>query len=278
MKFIKRVEDAVRGAAETTRTWFDPPLTSEAEPLEIREAIVDDVEQRVEPIDSGRRVLPFNRVSVVVLAPQKADRARLEAALGGLRDAIRARLGELQCSLPPNFVVDVRYIKQPRPEWTADQRLAIDYDARPASTVTTAPPGAASAPPLTLTVVRGHATQASYTLTAPQIHIGRTPKPVDGRGRPRLNHIVFVEGEDEHSRTVGRAHASIRFDAQRGEYRLFDDGSHNGTRVIRNGTSIDVVARDPTGVVIRPGDEIEFGTAAVRVEASVPDSTPSLGR
>jgi hypothetical protein len=273
MKFIKRVEDAVRGAAETTKTWFDPPLSGDAQPLEIREAIIDDVEQHVEPVDSGRRVLPFNRISIVLLAADKTQRARLDAALAGLRDAMRTRLAEIQCPLPPAFDVDVRYVKQPRPEWAPDQRMAIDYDARQAVEAAAAP-ALSMAPALTLTVVRGQATQESYTLRAAHIHIGRTAKPVDGRGRPRLNHVVFVEGDDEHSRTVGRAHASIRFDPDRREYRLFDDGSHNGTRVVRDSVSIDVLPRDPTGVVIRPGDELEFGTAAVRVEVP-PVTTPA---
>jgi hypothetical protein len=274
MKFMKRVEDAVRGAAETTKTWFDPPLTDNAQPLEIREAVIDDIERHVEPVDSGRRALPFNRVTVIVLAPDKSDRARLEAALGGIADAVRNRLAEIQCPAPPGFTIEVRYTKQPRPEWTPGQRLAIDYNVRAAAVGATAatPP---LAPPLTLTVVRGEATQPTFTLAGPHIHVGRTAKPVDGRGRARINHVVFVEGSDEHSRTVGRAHASIRFDADRGEYRLFDDGSHNGTRVLRDGRSLDVVPRDPTGVVIRSGDEIEFGTAAVTVTFGSAQDTES---
>ena len=262
-QFLRRMEGAVRGAAETTKALFDPPLTPDAEPLEIREAIIDDVEQHVEPIDSGRRVLPFNRVSVIILATQKTDRARLEATLADIREGVRTRLNEIQCALPPGFEIEVRYIKQARPEWTPDQRIAIDYDARHQPEPATAAPG--ELPSLEITVIRGQATEPSYTVSAPRVCIGRTPKPVDGRGRPRLNHVVFVEGADEHSRTVGRAHASIHYDPDRGEYRLFDDGSHNGTRVIRNGAQIDVIPRDPTGVMLRSGDEIEFGTAAVRV-------------
>ena len=261
---LRQLSGVIKGAAETTKTWFDPPLTSDAEPLEIREAIIEDVALHVEPVDGGRRMLPFNRVSVVVLAPNKMEKARLEGALGGLRDGVRKRLAEIQCALPPTFEIELRYVKHPRPEWAPEQRLAIDYDSRAADTATAT--AAVAAAGLTITVLRGEATESTYTLTAPHINIGRTAKPVDGRGRPRLNQVVFVEGADDHSRTVGRAHASIRFDAGRGEYRLFDDGSHNGTRIIRNGTSIEVVPHDPTGVTIRSGDEIELGTAAIRVD------------
>jgi hypothetical protein len=121
-------------------------------------------------------------------------------------------------------------------------------------------------PQIRITVIRGSATQESYTLTESAVRIGRTATPVDSRGRSRRNHVVFLEEGDAHSQTVGRAHASIHYDRERREYRLFDDGSHNGTRLIRNGTTVDVQPRDPVGVAVSSGDEIEFGTAAIRVE------------
>jgi hypothetical protein len=232
--FFKRAEEAIRTAAETTKTWFDPPLAADAEPLEVREAIIDDVERRVEPVEGGRRVLPFNRVTIVVLAANKTDRARLEAALADLKDAIRTRLGEIQCPLPRGFDVDVRYVKQARPEWSETQRIALDYEARQPEPEAAEAPG--TVPQIKIKVVRGKAMQPSYTLTGPQVNIGRTPKPIDRRGRPRVNHVVFLEGADEHSNTVGRAHASIRYDAERREFRLFDDGSHT-TRAIRPASS-----------------------------------------
>jgi hypothetical protein len=114
-------------------------------------------------------------------------------------------------------------------------------------------------------VVRGAATKANYAFSERQIRIGRTENPVDDDGHPRHNHVVFLEEADEHCRTVGRSHASIRYQPDRREFRLFDDGSHNGTRIIRDGRMLDVTARDPVGVTIVSGDEIVLGTAAVRV-------------
>ena len=121
-------------------------------------------------------------------------------------------------------------------------------------------------PVLRVNVVRGQATQASYTLSELQVRIGRTAASPDHTGRPRHNHVVFVEEGDAYSATVGRAHASIRYDDARREYRVFDDGSHNGTRVVRSGTMINVVARNPVGVTILSGDEVQLGTAAISVE------------
>ena len=96
--------------------------------------------------------------------------------------------------------------------------------------------------------------------------VGRGVEPVDHAGRVRRNHVAFVEEADEVAETVGRAHARFRWNAAAGEYRVFDEGSSNGTYVLRGGASIRVPARDPRGVRVRSGDEIQFGRARVRIK------------
>ena len=119
---------------------------------------------------------------------------------------------------------------------------------------------------LRITIARGQATHASYTFAESHVRIGRSAQPIDGLGRPRTNQVVFLEDGDDHTRTVGRAHASIRYDTTRREYRVFDDGSHNGTRVMRDGALFEVKPHDPVGVTLRSGDEIQVGTAALRIQ------------
>ena len=93
-ELLTRVDGALRAAVQRVQLWFDPPLDREAAPLEVREAIVEDVEQRVESVGAGRRVLPYNRITVTLLAADKPSRARLQAALAGLQESIVARLTE----------------------------------------------------------------------------------------------------------------------------------------------------------------------------------------
>jgi hypothetical protein len=243
---------------------IDPPLSADAQPLEIKEAIIDAIEQRAVPAGEGNRVLPHNQIAVTVLAPTADDRLALQAVLANLQETLVNRLAEVRCEVPAGFCANVQYTRRPRPHWTPEQRLAVEYSARERITTTDVSRG--EPPPLRVTILRGHATQTAYTLTEPHVHIGRTALPVDSAGRPRRNHIVFVEDGDECSNSVGRAHASIRFEPARGEYRVFDDGSRNGTRVMRNGTTLEIVRRDPTGVTLLSGDEIHLGTAAIRVE------------
>jgi hypothetical protein len=77
--------------------------------------------------------------------------------------------------------------------------------------------------------------------------------------------VAFLENDSADNRTVTRGHAIIRFDARRGEHRLFDEGSANGTRVVRSGVVIEVPKRDPVGVCLRSGDEVHLGKAALRI-------------
>jgi pSer/pThr/pTyr-binding forkhead associated (FHA) protein len=262
--FFTRVDGKVRSAVHRVQTWFDPPLDGEAKPLEIREAIIEDIEQRVEPAGAGRRVLPYNRVTVTVLAADKPSRARLQAALAGVQESVAERLNEIRCAIPAGFAVETRYVTRPASTWAPDQRLAFDYQMREVANGPT--PAPEELPRLRITIGRGQATHASYTFAESHVRIGRSAQPIDGGGRPRSNNVVFLEDGDNDSRTVGRAHASIRYDSTRREYRVFDDGSHNGTRVMRDGALFEVKPHDPVGVTLRSGDEIQLGTAAVRVQ------------
>ena len=119
---------------------------------------------------------------------------------------------------------------------------------------------------LQVTLLAGTATQPVYTIESPTVLVGRGVEPVDHAGRVRRNHVAFVEEANDMAETVGRAHARFTWDAAAGEYRVFDEGSSNGTRVLRGGASISVPARDPRGVRVRSGDEIQFGRARVRIK------------
>ena len=80
----------------------------------------------------------------------------------------------------------------------------------------------------------------------------------------RRNDVVFEEGADEANGTVSRRHAHIKLED--GEYRICDDGSEFGTRVFRDGRSIEVPAGNRRGERLRPGDEIYLGRACLRFE------------
>ena len=95
--------------------------------------------------------------------------------------------------------------------------------------------------------------------------IGRLVELTDDEQRVvRRNDIVFEEGADEANGTVSRKHAHIKLEA--GAYRICDDGSEYGTRIFRQGRTIEVPEGNRRGERLRPGDEIYLGRACVRFD------------
>src|SRR5580765_7527094 len=93
------------------------------EPLEIALAILDAVEQRIEPTGRGTRVFPFNRIEVSVAAPSREARGRLEAVFGGdtpLQARILDRLRSAGCS-PVDVVVEFQYVDAAGAQWHAPE-------------------------------------------------------------------------------------------------------------------------------------------------------------
>lgn len=269
-EFLEKSRQLLQTVASRVGKAIDPPLASDATPLDIQHAIVEAVESRAQPVGGGRRALPDACVKVRIIAKDAAEQRALELVLAGLEARVLKRLREVECDLPRGFRLEIAYLRRRPAGWAPDQPMHIEYEAEAPARGERAESRHAETPPpaLTITVVRGRATSAAYTLREPRIRIGRSAAPVDDRGHARHNHVAFTEDDEAHSRTVGRGHAEIRYDAARDEYRIFDEGSANGTRVIRGGEVISVPPRDPFGIAIRPADELEFGTAAVRVEIS----------
>jgi hypothetical protein len=257
-----RLSEIGRDLQSRLKKFFDTPLDAAATPLEISQAVLDDVERRVEPVGRGRRVFPYTRL-VLRVRQVHADRAPLESALEGIDLKIRERLAEVRCEVPRTIDVRVTFLKKAPSEWRADQMFGIEYFREPEIPVVAEPP-----PPLPavhVAVLRGAATENSYTFTEPVISIGRSPDLTDELGRIRRNRVAFLDTVDGVTETVGRAHARIRFDTASREYRVFDDGSSNGTAIIRGGATIAVPPRDPRGVRVQSGDEVQVGRAVIKL-------------
>jgi hypothetical protein len=260
-QIVDRAKQLSRTMAGRLRRAVDPPLAPDAAPLEIRHFIVEAIEARVQPTGGGRRRLPDSLVEVKIVAADPAGQRALRSTLVDLQSAVLARLKELSCEVPAGFAVHVAYLKRAPAGWPADQLLAIDY-SQPGAAASVPPSGT---PALTLTVVRGSAAQPAFTFTVPIVRVGRSPAPHDDRGRARRNDVAFLEDGNDESMTVTRGHCEIRYNRAGGGYRIFDERSANGTRIVRGGEVIEVPAGDPIGVAIMDGDELQFGNAAVRV-------------
>jgi hypothetical protein len=251
MSLFSEIEKTIeRGFRHWTERMFGPGQADDL--VLVHHAILEEIESKVETVARGRRVFPFPRVIVTLVAAEPGRRAVLENAFGQrLGEDIRESLKAAGCEIPRGFAVEVHTAE------TGDQPFAIEYR--------TDRPVAATTATARLIVIKGKTAQTEYLLEKARINIGRMAELTDSDQRmTRRNDVVFEEGADDANGTVSRKHAHIKLEA--GDYRLCDDGSEFGTRVFRDGRSIDVPAGNRRGEKLRPGDEIYLGRACLRFE------------
>jgi hypothetical protein len=254
MSLFGEIEKTVeRGFRRWTERMFGAAESSDL--VIVHRAILEEIEGKVQVVARGRRVFPFARLVVTLTGADEERRAILQGAFGErLPDDIREMLDAAGCERPRGFAVEVRTSS------AGEGAYDIEYFAD-------APKPAAAAPPEAgrLVVVKGKTERGEYTLERSRTNIGRLAELTDSDHRVvRRNDVVFEEGADDVSATVSRRHAHIRI--EEGEYRLADDGSEFGTRVFREGRSIEVPAGNRRGERLRPGDEIYLGRACLRFE------------
>jgi hypothetical protein len=240
-------------------------------PLEIVHAVLDRAEHEIQEIGRGRRVFPFNRVKLLIVAGphDKEGRARLAAVLEGppaLAERIADRLRAAGCAIA-TVETAVEYVRRPGAGWPSpDFHVEFDRTAEPVSAAPEPPPPAIQdVPKIRLTVAKGSAEHRAYAFTGGRIDIGRRAEILDQRQRLiRTNHVAFAEDGSEANGTVSRRHAHIEFSARDNGYRLWDDRSAHGTSIVRGGRTIKVPA-GARGAKLETGDEIALGQARLRV-------------
>jgi hypothetical protein len=250
-EFEKTME---RGFRRWTERMFGPAESNEL--LLVHRAVLEELGTKIQTVARGKRVFPFARLVVTLVAADADRRTLLQAAFGEngrLENDIREALEGAECEVPRGFSVEVRTAE------TGAGAFAIEYAVAAAGT------GHRPAAAGRLTVVKGKTDREQYVLEKPRTNIGRMGELTDSEQRVvRRNDVVFEEGADQANATVSRKHAHIR--REDGEYRLCDDESEFGTRVFRDGRSIDVPAGNRRGEKLRPGDEIYLGRACLRFE------------
>ena len=241
---------------------------SATSPIEIVHRVLDRAEAEIQEIGRGRRVFPFNRVRVQVIAGDKESRARIAAVTDGppsLSDRLIDRLRSSGCAIDWLDAVVVP-VRRRGADWS-DADFHVDFEradlnaARPPS-----PDHAGNAiVRLKLTVLKGTAEQRSYAFTSGRVDIGRRSDVVDHRQRLiRTNHVAFTEDGADENRTVSRKHAHIEFSEADRCYRVWDDRSAHGTTIMRNGRPIRVPA-GARGTKLETDDEIVLGQGRLKV-------------
>jgi hypothetical protein len=259
MSFFSEIEKSIeREFRKWTQRAFGPAESDEL--LLVHRAILEETEGKIQTLRRGSRIFPFNHLVVRCFSPDPAKRALFEAAFGQnrrLENDIRECLAGARCELPAGFSVEIETAE------SGPKAFEILYEVRKAPIPSTTKPAPARA-----AVIRGKANLDSFLLNKPRTNIGRLAELTDARHRVmRRNDIVFEDGADEANATVSRGHAHISFDPETAEYRICDDSSEFGTRIFRDGRSIEVPSGGKRGERLNAGDEIYLGRACLRFEA-----------
>jgi FHA domain len=252
MSLFSEIERTIEtGFRRFTERAFGPAQSDDL--VLVHRAILEQVAGKIQVAGRGRRIFPYPRVVVTLVSPDLDRRALYQAAFGGkLETALQEALQGSNCEVPRGFTVEVRTAE------TGIQPFAIEYDYNR--------PLPAATAPARLTVMRGKAQHPEYTLDRRRTNIGRMAEVTDSEQRVLCrNDVVFEEGADDANATVSRKHAHITYEG--GEYRLCDDASEFGTRIFRDGRSLDVPTGNRRGEKLKPGDEIYLGRACLRFES-----------
>jgi hypothetical protein len=255
MSLFSEIEKTIeRGFRRWTERMFGPGQSDDL--VIVHRAILEEIESKVQTMARGERIFPFSLVAVTLVSPDAERRTILQSAFGErLGEDVRETLKASGCEIPPGFTVEVSTSE------AGEGPFDIAYGKAPVVEAAPAPPPV----PATLLVVKGKTERGQYVLDKPRTNIGRLAELTDADHRiTRRNDIVFEEGADESNATVSRRHAHIKLEG--GDYRICDDGSEFGTRVFRDGRSIEVPAGNRRGEKLRPGDEIYLGRACLRFE------------
>jgi hypothetical protein len=253
------------GLLDKLRHWGRPWVAG-TEPVEIHRALLEDVEAQVVAAGGGRRVFPFDRVEVKLLAGNAEERSRLQAiATAGwdLEREVKERLRACGARFPDRLTVPVSVTGEAGPEF-GGRRYALAF--RQAAAGEAEASARAGRPVLHLAVLKGKAAQDAYDLAGDRVFLGRLEEVLDLAGRvKRRNDVAFLE-EGEIEQTVSREHARIAWEPESHAFWLRDEGSASGTLLFRAGRSIEVSRHDRRGVRLESGDEIYLGRAALKVE------------
>jgi hypothetical protein len=213
------------------------------------------------PSVARRTRFPFGKVAVRLRPPSETLSSVFEAAFiqnDSLQSNIRQKLRDSKASCPANLEISVELLSGGPAEETAGM-YELEFGV--------SPPPKKEIPSIRLSVIKGSAEQMSYDLKKERILIGRLPEVLDREGRMiRRNDIVFLDNGEDINTSVGRAHSRIWFDSEKHDFRIMDEVSRYGTRIMREGRSIEVPSGNTRGVRLRSGDEIYLGQACLRFE------------
>ena len=282
------MKNPVRAIEEFLQQRFEgtSALTGDVQPLDMVRQIEREIERNKKVFINDQTLVP-HRLVVHLFAPTSAKVDEYEMLFNtpqfrqwvegyikarGYTLLDRLRIGiECHTEQHEEFHHKACFVEFSWPQISADPAdYTVVLDPRDSSRILSAEPAVSQLPvEAWLAVLEGDAYESSVRIVHRVFNLGRSQHVLrrDGRTVGRVNHLAFratdIAGTVNHS--VSRRHARIVCEGD--TLRLFDDGSQNGTAVIRGTSKLLVPKSTPAGegVELQPEDVIVLGQARVRV-------------
>lgn len=238
------------------------------EPLEIKNAILKELNLQIIADDKGRR-FPHPGIDIQLLAPEDEQRNKFQMAFADndvLRNAVYEYLKEPRCLRATPFV-EISFIEQTDDAEMLKKHFLLRYIAQ-------RPPAERE---VYLEVLEGYANRKQMRLINDETYIGRCQKVVNKHGViERINDLYFPDVREikgkvlkkirdfEHiNNSVSRLHAHIKLVG--GNHYLFDDESSRGTTILPEGRGKSETIDSFSGKKLNHNDIVSFGKAVVRI-------------
>ena len=253
-EFEQRIDQALRALLRSS----SPEQRREV--IEVHRAILEDIASHVDSLPRGKRSFSYSNVKVEILAETERRRSYEKVFLDGaaLERDIKSYFDEASIEYPANLKVQIELVDDLPPDVKA-HGFDVSYSNTQTSDLPVQPMQ------IRLTILTGTADQAEYLFSKQRVNIGRLSEVLDAQLRPiRRNHVALKDEASGVNATVSRSHAHIEFDSETSRFRLFDDGSAQGTTLFRDGTLIAVPKGASKGVLLLDNDEIIVGQVHIR--------------
>ena len=222
---------------------------SDAEPIVVANHLCRALEDRLQVIQGGRKIFPFNRLVIHLRCATPEEEKIFRAAFGDrqLQRHLREFLQRHEVATWRDLEVTIETTIAPL-DAPANDRFEIRY-LQEEKTL----------PDAALIVTRGTAEPARCPL-GQLTRIGRTEEVLDRHGRlVRRNDLVFADQQDEVNLSVGRIQARVEYDPAWACFVLFDENSRHGSAVERGGRMM--TATQQRGIPLQHGDLLHLGRA-----------------
>ena len=234
-------------------------------PVEIRQQILRRLESKIE-VDSSGKIFPFEKIKITLKAPNQNLRDDFQNAFlldGSLKADILKSLEAAHARHQDNLEIDIEIDP-------VSAQGALAHSSQSKFEMAFIKPDSifrSEIPETNIVITKGIAEQPAYRIKKERILIGCLSEVHDREGRMvRRNDVVFLDTADDINSTVSDAHARIWFEPKEGRFYVMDETSRYGTRIVRNGRSIDIPPGGENGIRLQSGDEIYCGQACFQFE------------